>query len=84
MPKVIKAESPFFNLTLRLALFYISTKYHQNILKGIPVTERARNLFQTKQKEITRKIRKPFLYATRCLVLFYISTKNHRNIARGI
>ena len=47
-----------------------------------------RNLFQTKQREITQKVRKPelsFLYATRHLVLFYISTKNHyKNSAEGV
>ena len=71
----------------RLVLFYISIKNHKNILKGIPVTEWTRNLFQTKQREITPKVRKQelsFLYATRHLVLFYISTKYHKNIAKGI
>ena len=34
----------------RLVLFYSSTKYLQNILKGILVTEQMRNLFQTKQE----------------------------------
>ena len=29
-------------------LFYISTWYHPNILKGSPITEQTRNLFQTK------------------------------------
>ena len=61
-----------------LVLFYSSTRYHQNILKGILVAEQTRNLFQTKQREITPKIRKPglsFLYSTRRLVLFYISIK---------
>ena len=31
----------------RLVLFYISTKYHQNIPKGIQVTERTRSFTQT-------------------------------------
>ena len=35
-----------------------STKYHQ---KGILVTEQTQNLFQTKQREITLKVRKPEL-----------------------
>ena len=62
-----------------------STRYHQNILKGIPVTEQMRNLFQTKQRETTPKVTKPelsFLYVTHCLVLFYISTKYHKNIPK--
>ena len=53
------------------------------IMKGIPVTEQTRNLFQTKQREITPKVRKPelsFWYVTRRLVQFYISTKYHKNI----
>ena len=45
---VRKAELSF----LYYYLFYSSTRYHQNILKGIPVTEQTRNLFQTKQREI--------------------------------
>ena len=75
MPKVIKAELSFLFATRRLALLYISTKYHQNIPKGIRVTERTRNLFQTKQRDVTPKVRKPelsLLYVTRHLVLFYI------------
>ena len=33
-----------------LILFYISTKYHQNIPKGIRVTELTRNQFQKQNK----------------------------------
>ena len=47
--------------TCRLVMFYISTKYHQNIPKGIQVTERKRNLFQTK----VRKAELSFLHARR-------------------
>ena len=86
-PKVRMAESSFLYATCRLVLFCISTKYHQNIPKGIRVTERTRNLFQTKQREITPKSRKPelsFLYMTCRLVLFFISTKYHQNIPKGI
>ena len=56
-----------------LVLFYISTKYHQNIVKGIQVTEQTQNLFQTEEGEISPKVRKPelsFLYASCHLVLF--------------
>ena len=87
MPKVRNAEMSFLYVTLHLVLFYISTKYNQNILKSIRVIERTWNLFQTKQREITPKIRKPqlsFLYVTHRLVLFYISTKYHQNIPKGI
>ena len=87
MPKVRKAELSFLYTTRRLVLFYISAKYHQNIPKGIPVTEQTRNLFQTNQREITPKVRKPelsFLYVTCHLVLFYISTKYHKNIPKGL
>ena len=65
MPKVRKAELSFLYVTHRLILFYISAKYHLNISKGNPVTEQTRNLFQTKQREITPNLRKPelsFLY----------------------
>ena len=81
------AESSFLYATCRLVLFCISTKHHQNIPKGIRVTERTRNLFQTKQREITPKSRKSelsFLYMTCRLVLFFISTKYHQNIPKGI
>ena len=83
--KVRKAGLSFLYVTCCLVLFYISAKYHQNIPKGIPVTEQTRNLFQTKQREITPKVRKPelsFLYATCLLVLFYVSTKYHKNIPK--
>ena len=67
-------------------LFYISAKYHQNIPKGIRVTERTRNLFQIKQRVITPKVKPELsiLYATHHLVLIYISTKYHQNIPKGI
>ena len=61
MPKVRKAELSFLYLTHHLVLFYISITYHQNIAKGIQVTEQTRNLFQTKQWETTPKVRKPEL-----------------------
>ena len=87
-PKVRKAELSFLYATCCLVLFYISTKYHRNIPKGIRVTERTRNLFQIKQRVISPKVRMAelsFLYATcRRLVLFYISTKYHQNIPKGI
>ena len=60
-PKVRKAELSFLYISRHLVLFYISTKYDQNILKDNGVTERTRNLFQTKQREITPKVRKPEL-----------------------
>ena len=50
-----KAESSYLYETCHLVLFYISTKYHQNIPKGIRVTEWTQNLFQTKQREISPK-----------------------------
>ena len=57
---------------------HISTKYHQNIVKVIQVTERSWNQIQIQEGEITPKVRKldlSFLYASLCLVLFYISIK---------
>ena len=80
-------ELSFLQVTCRIILFYISTKYHQNIVKGIQLTERTQNLIQTQEGKITPKVRKPelsFLYATCHLVLFYISTKYHQNILKGI
>ena len=61
--------------------------FHQNILKGIRVTEWTQNLFGTEQRDEISKVRKPvlsFLYATPQLVLFYISTKYHQNIPKSI
>ena len=46
-PKVKKAELSFLYKTRRLVLLYISTKYHQNIPKGIQVTERTRSFTLT-------------------------------------
>ena len=85
--KVRKAELSFFKGTRRRVLFYSSIRYHQNILKGIQVTEQTRNLFQTKQMEITLKLRKPelsFLYSTRHVVLLYICTMYHKNIVKTL
>ena len=87
MPKVKKGRVVILVATHHLVLLYISTKYHQNIRKGKRVAEPTRNLFKTKQREITPKVRKPelsFLYMTYRLVLFYISTKYHQNIPKGI
>ena len=86
-PKVRKPVLSFLYATHYLVLFYISATYHRNIPKSIPVTEQMRNLFQTKQREVTPKVRKPelsILYATHQLVLFYISTKYHKNIPKGL
>ena len=87
MLKVRKAELSFLYVTSCLVLFYISAKYHQNIPKGIRVTQRTQNLFQIEQRMITPKVRKPelsILYVTRHLVLIYISTKYHQHIPKGI
>ena len=46
-PKVRKAELSFLYMTHHLVLFYISTKYHQNIPKGIQVTEWTRSFTPT-------------------------------------
>ena len=46
-PKVRKAELSSLYATHCLVLFYISTKYHQNILKGIQVTEQTRSFTPT-------------------------------------
>ena len=42
IPKVSKPELSFLYVTRRLVLFYNSSKYHQNIPKGIQVTEPTR------------------------------------------
>ena len=79
-PKVRKVELSFLYATDRLVMFYSFDMYHRNIPTGIPVTVQTRNIFQTKQREITPKVRKPelsFLYATCRLVLFYSSAKCH-------
>ena len=53
-PKVRKLKLSFlYTTTYHLILFYISTKYHQNILKGIHVTEWTQNQIQTQEGEIT-------------------------------
>ena len=80
--------------TRRLVLFLISTKYHNNIPKGIRLTGWTLNQLkkttkkpQKKQRDITPEIRKPelsFLYATCRLILFYISTNYHKTILRTI
>ena len=66
-------ELSFLKVTRHLVLFYISTKYHQNIATGIRVAKETRNQIKTREGEITPNVRKPkltFLYATRRLALF--------------
>ena len=82
-----KKGMSFLYATRRFVIFYISTKYHQNIPKSIQITERTRNPFQTKQREITTKVRKSemsFLYASRRLILFYITTMYRQCILKVI
>ena len=70
-------------MTHCLVHFHSSAKNHQNIPKGIRVTEWTQIFFQIIQRVITPKVRKAelsFLYATCRLVLFYISTKYHQTI----
>ena len=86
MPKVRKAELSFLYMTCRLVLFYISTKYHQNIPNSYQVTERTQNLLKnTKGNNSKSKTAiVVILVLTRRLVLFYISTKYHQNTPKGI
>ena len=64
MPKVRKAELTFFYATCHLILFYISTKYHQNILKGIQVIN-----FKNKTKGDNSKRKKAIIVTLVCDVL---------------
>ena len=52
-PKLRKPELSLLYATRHLVLFYISTTCHQNMPKGIPVTEQTRNQIQTQEGEIT-------------------------------
>ena len=60
-PKVRKAELSFLYKTSRLVLFYISTKYHQNIPKGIQVTEQTRGFTLTPTGSVPKTICPPLL-----------------------
>ena len=88
MPKVRKVELSCLYVTHCLILFYISTNYHQNIPKGIGVTEWTLNLFQTKQREITPKVRKQELSScTQHIILSCSSTilpLSSKSIPKGI
>ena len=53
-PKVRKAELSFLYMTRRLVLFYICTKYHQNIPKGIEVTEWTRSFTLTPKGSVLK------------------------------
>ena len=67
-----------------LHIYQIPSKYSKGHLCYRVDTK---SISQTKQREITPKVRKAqlsFLYATLRLVLFYISTKYHKNIPKGI
>ena len=74
MPKVKKAELSFLYAIRCLVLFYISAKYHGNIPKGIPVTEQTRNLFQTKQREVTPKVRNQICHSCMKHIVWSCST----------
>ena len=49
-PPTTLPELSFLYATFHLALFYICTKYHQNIPKGIHVTEQ-KQVIKFKQKK---------------------------------
>ena len=70
-PHPYPPELSFLLVICRIVLFYISTKYHQNIVKGIQVTEQTGNQIQTQEGEITPIVRKPelsFLYTTQHVI----------------
>ena len=56
--KVRKQELSFLFATHRHDLLYISVKYHENIPKGIQVTERTRICQKFTKGEITQKLQK--------------------------
>ena len=83
----MQQELSFLYVTHRHDLFYITVKYHDNILKGIQVMVRTWNSIWNNQKEITLKVWKwelSFLYATHRHDLFYITVKYHDYIPKGI
>ena len=74
-------------MTHRHDLFYITVKYHDNIPKGIQVTERTQIRIKNIKGEITQKVLKQelsYLYVTHRHNLFYITVKYHQNIPKGI
>ena len=58
-----------FYATCHLILFYISTKYHQNISKGIRVTELTRNRLQKQNKGDNSKRKKTRVVTLSCEML---------------
>ena len=58
MAKVRKAVLSFMYVICRLALFYISTKYHQNILKRVFELQSRHKLLSNKTKGNNSKSKK--------------------------
>ena len=84
--KVRKRGLPFLVETHRHGLFYITIKYHQNILNGFQVMHRTWNCIWNDQGEITQKVWQrglPFSNATHRHDLLYITIKFHQNILNG-
>ena len=64
-PKVKKPELSILYPTHLLVLFYISTKYHQNIPKGIRVKERTQNHILTRKGGNTKSKKAKVVFLVR-------------------
>ena len=79
---------PFLYATSHLILFYISAKYHKNILKGLWLTERTRNQwiisvkYNKERNAKSKKSRVVTLVRDTLSGLYYLSTKYHRKIPK--
>ena len=84
--KLYRQKLRFLCSTRRRMMFYISMKFHDNILKGFQVIERTRNdhcqiLKGNNYKMYRQKLQ--FLCSAICLMMLYISMKFHDNILNG-
>ena len=94
-PKVKKKPLSFLYVKCHLVLFFITTKYHQNIQRVFYLHSYSKGSLTysvdtmlmsniTKGDNAKRMVELSFLYATCRLVLLYISTQYHQNIPKGL
>ena len=78
--KTIDKSFKFLCCARPLIMFYVSMKFHENILKGFQITEQTRNDHCQISKGITTKLywqELQFLCSACCLMMLYIFMKFH-------
>ena len=70
---------------LRLMVFNVCVKFHENVSRGFKVMERTRKIVNT-QRAITKKVEEPelrFKCSARRLMVLKVCVKFHENMSSG-